>query len=118
MIITDKKLIEIYDNWQEKLDADEWYFSNAFESISKDMSSESAFNYIPEVIYILLNLYEDYLIWETLYFLIDLYRIAETTEIHPTLDKNWSALREHIQKYEDSYSTPYQELKRFLRIKK
>ncbi len=45
------------------------------------MSSESAFNYIPEVIYILLQLDEDFLIWETLYFLIDLYRIAETTEI-------------------------------------
>ncbi|WP_155667771.1 ABC transporter [Ornithinibacillus caprae] len=113
----DKKLIGIYDNWQDKLDAEEWYFSNAFELISKDMSSESAFNYIPEVIDMLLKLDEDYLIWETLYFLIEIYSIAETTQIHPILEKNWSVLREHIQKYEDSYSTPYQELKRFLRVK-
>lgn len=109
--------MKIYNKWEEKFDADEWYFSNAFETISKDMSSESAFNYIPEVINMLLELDKDYLIWETLYFLIDLYRIADTTEIHPVLEENWSALREHIQNYEDSYSTPYQELKRFLRVK-
>jgi hypothetical protein len=118
VITRDKKLLEVYNEWEDKLDADEWYFSNAFEEISRDMSSESAFNYIPEVIYMLLDLEEDYLIWETLYFLIDLYRIAETTEIHPILEKNWSALREHIKQYEDSYSTPYQELKRFLRVKR
>jgi hypothetical protein len=116
--ITDKKLIAVYDNWQEKLNEDEWYFSNAFETISKEMSSESAFNYIPEVTYLLLELNEDYLIWETLYFLIDLYSIAMTTEIHPILEENWSTLSDHIQKYEDSYSTPFQELKRVLRIKK
>jgi hypothetical protein len=97
VIITGKKLIQIYDNWQDKLDADEWYFSNSFELISKDMSSDVAFNYIPEVINILLELDEDDLIWETLYFLIDLYRIAKTTELHPTLEKNWSALREHFK---------------------
>ena len=117
MITTDKKLLEVYIDWQDKLDADEWYFSNAFEAISKDMSSENAFNYIPEVLNVLLDLDEDYLIWVTLYFLIDLYRIAETTEIHPILEKNWSELKEHIQKYGDSYSTPYQEMKRFLRVK-
>ena len=116
VIITDKKLIQIYDNWQDKLDADEWYFSNSFESISKDMSSDVAFNYIPEVVNELLELDEDFLIWETLYFLMDLYRIADTTELHPALEKNWSVLREHIQKYKDSYSTPYQELRRLLRV--
>ncbi len=77
MIITDKKLVQIYDDWQDKLDADEWYFSNSFESISKDMSSEVAFNYIPEVVNAFLELDEDFLIWETLYFLMDLYRIAD-----------------------------------------
>ncbi|MBO8173302.1 MAG: ABC transporter [Bacillaceae bacterium] len=118
MIITDKKLTEVYDNWQDKLDADEWYFSNVFESISGNMSSDTAFNYIPEDIYILLELDEDYLIYETLYFLIDLYRIANTSEIHPKLEENWDALRQHIKMYKDSYSTPYQELKRLLRISK
>jgi hypothetical protein len=112
-----RNLLEIYNKWEEKLNADEWYFSNAFEAISKNMSSESAFNFIPEVVHMLLELEEDYLIWETLYFLMDLYRIAETTEVHPILVQNWFALREHIQKYEDSYSTPYQELKRLLRVK-
>ena len=80
------------------------------------MSSDVAFNYIQGVVNALLELDEDFLIWETLYFLMDLYRIADTTELHPALEKNWSVLREHIKKYEDSYSTPYQELRRLLRF--
>lgn len=34
------------------------------------------------------------------------------------LEENWDALRQHIKMYKDSYSTPYQELKRLLRVKK
>jgi hypothetical protein len=117
VIILDKNLLEIYNKWGKKLDADEWYFSNAFEAISKNMSSESAFQYIPKVIYQLLELDEDFLIWETRYFLMDLYRIADTTELHPILEKHWIVLREHVKKYDDSYSTPYQDLKKYLRIK-
>ncbi len=69
----DKRLLEIYVDWEDKLDQDEWYFSNAFESITKGMSPEEAFNYIPNVIEMLIKLDDDFLIWETLYFLIELY---------------------------------------------
>ncbi|WP_310200473.1 ABC transporter [Neobacillus niacini] len=117
VIKTDSRLLEIYVVWEDKFDNDEWYFSNSFESISKGMSSEEAFNYIPNVIEILFKLDDDFLIWETLYFLIGLYSIADTTQVHPSIESNWSQLKQHIRKYQDSYTTPFKELMRMLRIK-
>ena len=117
MIKTDSRLLEIYVKWEDKLDNDEWHFSNAFESITKELTPEEAFNYIPNVIEVLFKLHDGFLIWETLYFLIELYNIADTTEIHPFIKSNWSPLKQHIQKYEDSYTTPFKELMRELRIK-
>ncbi|WP_335384490.1 ABC transporter [Neobacillus drentensis] len=117
MIKTDKRLLEIYDEWEAKLDKDEWYFSNSFEAITKGMSSEEAYNYIPNVIDVLLKLDDDFLIWETIYFLIELYSIADTTQIHPYLESNWSVLTQHMKNYQDSYATPFKELIRQIRIR-
>ncbi|MGX9134812.1 ABC transporter [Rummeliibacillus sp. JY-2-4R] len=116
MVTTDKRLFAIYVDWEDKLDQDEWYFSNAFESITNGMTPEEAFNYIPNVIKMLINLNDDFLIWETLYFLIKLYTLADTTQIHPFLNENWSILSNHMKKFKDSYTTPFKDLKRHLRI--
>ncbi|MEH7126509.1 ABC transporter [Bacillus sp. JJ1773] len=103
--------------WEDKLDKDEWYFSNSFELITKGMSPKEAFNYIPNVIEVLLQLGDDFLVGETHYFLIELYSLADTTQIHPHLESNWSMLTQYIKKYEDSYAIPFKELRRQLRIK-
>lgn len=113
----DNRLLEIYVGWREKLNKDEWYFSNSFELISSGMSPEEAFNYIPNVIEVLLKLEDDLLVWETLNFLIELYNLADTTQIHPLLERNWFMLTQHMKKYEDSYDTRFRELTRHLRIK-
>jgi len=117
LIKTDKRLLEIYDEWEAKLDKDEWYFSNSFEAITDGMSSEEAYNYIPNVIDVLLKLDDDFLIWETIYFLIELYSIADTTQIHPYLESNLSVLTQHMKNYQDSYATPFKELIRQIRIR-
>jgi hypothetical protein len=117
VISTDSRLLEIYVGWEDKLHNDEWNFSNSFKSITKEMSPEEAFNYIPNVIEVLLNLDDDFLLWETIYFLMQLYSLVDTTQIHPYLEKNWSALKQHIEKYKDSNATPFKELMRQLRIK-
>jgi len=117
VIKLDKRLLGIYEEWQDKLDKDEWYFSNSFESITNGMTSEEAFNYVPNVIELLFKLHDDYLMWETIYLLINLYNIADTTQIHPYLNSNWSGLTNHIKKFNDSYDAPFQELKNQLRIK-
>lgn len=113
----DNKLLEIYVGWEDKLSNDEWYFSNGFETITEGMSPEEAFNYIPNVIEVLFKLDDDFLVWVTLYFLIELYGFANTTQIHPYLEGNWSVLLQHIKSFEDSYATPFKELMRELRIK-
>jgi hypothetical protein len=112
------ELSEIFDNWRDKFDHDEWYFNKSFELISNGMSPDEAFDYIPNVIEVIFSLEDDLLIWYTLYFLISLYSIAKTTEIHNELIKNWTTLDKHISNFKDSYSTPFQELKRTLRIRK
>lgn len=113
----DSRLLEVFVGWEDKFGNDEWYFSNSFESICKEMSLEEAFNYIPNVIEVLFKLNDDYLIGETLYFLMQLYSIADTAQIHPFFERNWSPLKQQIMKYEDSYATPFKELSRQLRIK-
>jgi hypothetical protein len=117
VIKMDKRLSEIYFRWEDEIDKDEWYFSNSFEAITKEMSAEEAFNFIPSVVDMLFKLDDDYLIWETLYFLINLYNIAETTKIHPYLEDRWIKLAEYLRNHEDSFKTPYKELKRHLRIR-
>ena len=114
----DNALTQVYLDWQEKLDNNEWYFSNAFDSIVKDMDPEQAFAYIPNVVQMLLQLEGEFLIWETMYFLLQVYEIANTTEIHPELSNNWEALTQRISEYPDVYKTPFQELKKDLRLPK
>ncbi|WP_244950516.1 hypothetical protein [Psychrobacillus lasiicapitis] len=53
--------------WEDKLNNDEWYFSNCFETITKGMSAEEAFNYMPDVIDMIFKLNNEFLIYETLY---------------------------------------------------
>ncbi|MFP3727665.1 ABC transporter [Priestia filamentosa] len=113
----DNKLRDIYANWEQKLEVDEWYFDNAFSILNKEMNSHQAFNYIPNIVSMLLELKEGFLIWETLYFLIEVYGQADTTEIHPFLHSKWDALSAHVRNYPDAYQTPFHELKRLLRIK-
>jgi hypothetical protein len=113
----DSRLLEIFVGWEDKLDDDEWYFSNSFKAICLGMSPEEAFNYIPNVIEVLFKLDDDSLIWETLYFLMELYSIADTTQIHPFLERNWSPLKQHIMEYEDSFAIPFKDLMKQLRIK-
>jgi len=99
------------------LESNEWYFSDAFEKITCEMTPADAFSYIPSVVSALLELKDDTLIWETLYLLIELYSIADTTEIHPVLKEKWSLLNKHILKFKDAYDTPFHELKQQLRLK-
>jgi hypothetical protein len=80
------------------------------------MTSPEAFSYIPEVVHAILELKDEMLIWETLFFLIELYTLADTTEVHPILKKNWQQLERHISNYDEVKKTPFRELKRQLRL--
>ncbi|WLR42524.1 ABC transporter [Bacillus carboniphilus] len=94
----------IFRNWEDKLDKDEWYFSNSFEKITEGMRMEEAFNYIPSVINELLQLESPYLIGETLDLLHSVYSIANTTEIHSELKNKIVNIDQLVCEYGDEYS--------------
>ncbi|SDD35387.1 hypothetical protein SAMN05421663_109140 [Terribacillus halophilus] len=82
----------------------EWYFSDCYEALTKDLSSSDAFEAIPDVIIVLLTVKDTYLLSETLDFLDTVYNIANTTEIHPLLREEWRNIKQHIHRLGDDYS--------------
>ncbi|WP_052504524.1 hypothetical protein [Rossellomorea aquimaris] len=112
-----KPLHEIFINWQEKLDHDEWYFSQSFEEITANMTSEEAFQYIPVVIQEFKKLRNAFLIGEMVDFLHTVYEIANTTEVHPTLVQEQENIEKIILEFGDDYSLQaYNEFKKSLRL--
>ncbi|WP_208592402.1 ABC transporter [Gracilibacillus suaedae] len=113
----EKAILEIFEDWEKKLEIDEWYFQNSYESLVDGLSSEEAYKNIPAVIRVLLNTKNNFLIGETLEILIGIYNIADTTEIHPYLRENKVEIGIHIHTYaDDQVKEVYNELKSLLRI--
>ncbi|MFB1100523.1 ABC transporter [Terribacillus sp. JSM ZJ617] len=100
----EKELLQIFDNWEEKLDQDEWYFRNSYEELLDGLSAESAYNSIPGVVNVLLKMQDSYLLNESIDFLDELYNYADTTEIHSYLKDNLSSIEEHVSRFGDDYS--------------
>ncbi|MEC0303097.1 ABC transporter [Terribacillus saccharophilus] len=98
------ELLRIFANWEIELKENEWYFSDCYEELTKELSSSDAFAAILDVIDVLLLIKEAYLLNETLEFLGIIYNIADTTEIHPMLLVQWENITRHIQWFGDSYS--------------
>lgn len=112
------ELSDIYTEWQQKLDENEWYFSNAFEELLNRLSPAEAYDYIPVVIDELIQLRHSYLIGETLDFLHSVYNRADTTEIHPIVEKEFRNIENVIHQYGDKYSKyAFNELRTILRMK-
>ncbi|SDM18029.1 hypothetical protein [Sediminibacillus halophilus] len=98
-----EKLFIIFNDWKSKLEKDEWYFRNSYEDLINRLTSQEAFDNIPDVISVLLTIKNSFLIGETIDFLHELYNIADTTEIHPYLQENLMIINKHIEKYADTY---------------
>lgn len=112
-----EKLLNIFNDWDSKLEKDEWYFRNSHEDLINGVTSQEAFNNIPDVISVLLTTKNSFLIGETIDFLHELYNIADTTEIHPNLKGNLSSINKHIEKYADTYGKDaFDEFKSSIRI--
>lgn len=48
-------ILNIFEDWEKKLENDEWYFQNAYENLVEGLTSEEAFLQIPAIIHILLK---------------------------------------------------------------
>ncbi|WP_058306352.1 hypothetical protein [Gracilibacillus massiliensis] len=110
-------IIKIFEDWEKKLESDEWYFQNAYERITDKLTSEEAYNTIPDIVNVLLRMENSFLISETIEILLGIYNISNTTEIHPYFKENKLKIEEHLHNFADHEAISlYNELKIFLRI--
>ncbi|AUJ26532.1 ABC transporter [Virgibacillus dokdonensis] len=114
----EQKLWDAFKDWEEKTELNEWYLSDSYEEITRSLTPKKAYESIPEVISVLLQLKDSFLIGESINYLYGLYGIAQTTEIHPYLEKNLDKINDHINNYGDDFAKDkYNEFKWSIRIK-
>ncbi len=102
-------------NWQSKLQEDEWFFAELIEDLTSNLQSYEAFDLIPEAVDLILQQSDGFLCRECLELLLELSRIADTTEIHPSLDSKWEQVCNHVSQFGDYHKRRVGELKRWYR---
>lgn len=105
-----------FTNWQEKLQDNEWYFCDCRKEAICNLEPSAAYNLIPEVIDLILEQNEAYIIIECFQLLLEVYRIANTTELHPYLLKNMRSLSYHVESTGEYGKSKVAELKSWLRL--
>ena len=107
----------ILENWVEKINEDEFYFSNAFEQLFQEKTSYEAFEFIPHMLEAILETNDDFVAAQLIFYLNCLYGKADTTEIHTALSEQQTKLEKHIARLDGHYAMrDYRELKRDLRL--
>ncbi|PGK51669.1 hypothetical protein CN918_28145 [Priestia megaterium] len=101
----------IYLNWQEKVKGNKWYFRDSFQSLLLSMSHKKAEELIPTVVTKILEEQNDYPVWETLIFLVDLHVHTKRLTMHPELNAQWTALSQHVSQFAISSGAPFKKLK-------
>ena len=108
----------ILENWVEKINEDEFYFSNAFDRLIQKKTSYEAFEFIPHMLEAIIETNDDFVAAQLIYYLNCLYGKADTTEIHTALSEQQTKLEKHIARLNGHYAMrEYRELKRDLRLK-
>lgn len=77
-----KRFEESFFEYEKKINVNEWYFSDTKELLLKGIKSDIAYSNILEALNIALKQTDDYLLSESLQFILDLLSIADTTEIN------------------------------------
>ncbi|GMA99459.1 hypothetical protein [Pelosinus sp. IPA-1] len=103
-------------NWQEKFQDNEWYFHDLRTEITCNLEPVAAYNLLPEVIDLILKQNEVYVITECFQLLFEVYRAANTTEIHPYLLKNITNISYHVESTGEYGKSKVAELKSWLRL--
>ncbi|MCC5468350.1 hypothetical protein [Pelosinus baikalensis] len=105
-----------FTNWQEKLQDNEWYFHDCRKEITCNLKPSTAYNLIPEVIDLILEQNEAFIITECFQLLLEVYWVANTTEIHPYLLKNMKNISYHVESTGEYGKSKVAELKSWLRL--
>jgi hypothetical protein len=105
-----------FTNWQKKLQDNEWYLHDCRKEITCNLTPSTAYDLIPEIIDLILEQTEVFLITECFQLLLDVYRAANTTENHPYLLKNMINISFHVEATGEYGKSKVVELKRLLRL--
>ncbi|WP_054859455.1 hypothetical protein [Gracilibacillus sp. JCM 18860] len=98
-------ILNIFEDWEKKLENDEWYFQNAYENLVEGLTSEEAFLQIPAIIHILLKTVDCFLLSEGVEILIGIYHIADTTQVHPPFfEEKRVDIEHHLSKHGDQHA--------------
>lgn len=108
---------DILQDWEAKLQEDEWYFAQNLGGIIQSLEPWQAFDLIPEAVDIVLAQTDPYLVDECFGLLFGLYGRADTTEIPPYLAQNWDRLVQHVSGTGSYGQRQVEELRRFLHLK-
>jgi hypothetical protein len=113
------RLVEKFENaaknWEAKLQEDEWYFSKLREEITSHLQPNEAFVLISEAVDLVLGQSNEFLCLESFQVLLDLVRIADTTELNPNLDAKWDSLCNHVSQFGTYHKNQVLELERWYR---
>lgn len=99
--------------WQERLNANEWFFSDLRESLLKNKTDKDVFTEIDEVVDLIVEQKDKTLVYESFLLLVEMYRKVDTTERTENLNANWNVLKEHILSYGDAYGQQFQDFERW-----
>ncbi len=114
MTLADK--FELYTiDWQTKLQEDEWYFAKLREKLTSGLQPNEAFDTISEAVDLTLRQSNEFLCLECFELLLELSRIADTTEVQPALNEKWTQLCDHVSQFSDYHKRRVTELKRWYR---
>lgn len=110
-------IVRILEDWVEKINQDEFYFSNAFNPLIQNKTSYEAFDFIPHMLDAIIETSDDFFASQLIFYLNCLYGKADTTEIHPVLLKKQVMIERHLAGLDGHYAIKeYREFKRDLRL--
>ena len=108
----------ILENWVEKINEDEFYFSTVFDQLIQGKTSYEAFEFIPHMLEAIIETNDDFVAAQLIFYLNCLYGKADTTEIHTALSEQTTKLEKHLASLNGHYAMrDYREFKRDLRLK-
>lgn len=103
------------ENWESRLQDDEWYFVKLREAVTSDLKFNEAFGLISDTVELVLKQENEFLCFESFKLLLDLSRISDTTEMPSNLRVRWDDLCNHVMQFGDYHTKQVNELKRWYR---
>ena len=111
-MIADEFKEKIID-WQEKLQVNEWFFSDLREDLLRDKTNKEVFFAIDEVVELIIEQKDTTLVYESFLLLFELYWKLDTTERTEKLNTDWNILKNHVCSYSDIHKHQFREFERW-----